>query len=112
MGNKYTPIGRKTITAKCIPLLVKGVKYTIKKKLQTQSSVSVTADIWSDQIMWKIGVTAHRLNQTENQLESFLLDCRQFSGRHNGENIGLAFDEMNITQQVKLGTLSLITQPT
>ncbi|TRY97996.1 hypothetical protein DNTS_005326 [Danionella cerebrum] len=95
MDNKYTPIARKTITEKHIPLLVEHVKDSIKRKFETQSSVSITADIWSDRTMRSFfGVTAHGINQTENQLESFLLDCRRFCGRHSGDNIAMAFDEI------------------
>ncbi|XP_060731809.1 uncharacterized protein LOC132849873 isoform X2 [Tachysurus vachellii] len=106
MDNKYTPIARKTITEKHIPLLVDQVKDSIKRKLQTQSSVSITADIWSDRTMRSFfGVTAHGLNQDGNQLESFLLDCRRFCGRHSGDNIAMAFDEIideyNIASKVR-----------
>nr|XP_055032707.1 uncharacterized protein LOC129421310 [Misgurnus anguillicaudatus] len=51
------------------------------------------------------GVTAHGLNQDGNQLESFLLDCRRFCGRHSGDNIAMAFDkiidEYNIASKVR-----------
>lgn len=95
MDNKYTPIARKTITDKDIPLLVDQVKDSIKSKLQSQLSVSITADLWSDRTMRSFfGVTAHGLNQEGDQLESFLLDCRRFCGRHSGDNIAIAFDEI------------------
>ncbi|KAL0199462.1 hypothetical protein M9458_008002 [Cirrhinus mrigala] len=106
MDNKYTPIGRKTITEKHIPLLVGQVKDSIKRKLQAQSSVSITADIRSDRTMRSfLGVTAHGFNQKETRLESFLLDCRRFCGKHSGENIAMAFDEIvdeyNIASKVE-----------
>ncbi len=106
MDNKYTPIGRKTITEKHIPLLVNQVKDSIKRKLQAQLFVSVTADIWSDRTMRSFfGVTAHGFNQEESRLESFLLDCRRFCGKHSGENIAMAFDEIvdeyNIASKVE-----------
>ncbi|KAJ8001005.1 hypothetical protein DPEC_G00186320 [Dallia pectoralis] len=105
MDSKYTPIGRRSITEKDIPVLVRTVKNTITEKLQGQPSVSVTADIWSDRTLRSfLGVTAHIYNPQRNELESFLLDCRRFTGRHSAENIAIAFDEItdeySITKKV------------
>ncbi|GAA6090112.1 uncharacterized protein LOC122831395 [Tachysurus ichikawai] len=87
MDNKYTPISRRTISEKQIPVLVKTVKETVLKKLETQSSVSLTTDLWSDRRLRSfLGVTAHVCNKLKDSdsyaLESYLLDCRHFTGRH------------------------------
>ncbi|KAK9952779.1 hypothetical protein ABG768_018586 [Culter alburnus] len=63
------PISRKTISDKQIPVL----------KLETQAFVSVTTDLWSDRRLRSFpGVTAHV----------------HFTGRHTGEQIASAFEEI------------------
>lgn len=63
LDNKYTPIGRRTIKEKRIPVLVGNIKDTITEKLQSQPSVSITGDIWSDRILCSfLGVTAQIYN--------------------------------------------------
>ncbi|KAK9961953.1 hypothetical protein ABG768_007347 [Culter alburnus] len=99
MDNKYTPISRRTISEKQIPVLVRTVKETILKKLETQSSVSLTTDLWSDRRLRSfLGVTAHVCKKSKDSdsyaLESYLLDCRHFTGRHSGERITSAFEEI------------------
>lgn len=99
MDNKYTPISRRTISEKQIPVLVRTVKETVLKKLETQSSVSLTTDLWSDRRLRSfLGVTAHVCNTSKDSdsyaLESYLLDCRDFTGRHSGERIASAFEEI------------------
>lgn len=106
MDNKYTPISRATITTRNIPQLVATLKEGIKSRLEEQRSLSVTADIWSDRTMRSyLGVTAHMLNNTsEPHLQTYLLACRRFKGRHSSENISAAFDEIldeyNISEKV------------
>ena len=97
VDNKYTPISRRTITEKHIPVLVKQVKETVLEKLEKQSTVSVTTDIWSDRRLRSfLGVTAHLCNKSKEgyALESYLLDCRRFPGKHSGERISSAFEEI------------------
>lgn len=97
MDSKYTPISRKTISERRIPELVRKVKETVLKKLENQSSVSLTTDIWSDRRLRSfLGVTAHVCYKSKDSyaLESYLLDCRRFVGRHPGEHIASAFEEI------------------
>ncbi|XDV39249.1 hypothetical protein PO909_008513, partial [Leuciscus waleckii] len=99
MDSKYTTISRRTISEKQIPVLIRTVKETVSKKLETQSSVSLTTDIWSDRRLRSFfGVTAHVCNQSNHsdsyELNSYLLDCRRFTGRHSGERIASAFKEI------------------
>lgn len=72
-------------------------KQTILGKLETQASVAVTTDIWFDRRLRSfLGVTAHVCCKSNDfcELESYLLDCRHFTGRHSGEQIACAFEEI------------------
>ncbi|XDV31501.1 hypothetical protein PO909_002492 [Leuciscus waleckii] len=107
MDSKYTPISRSTISEKRIPVLVNQVKQTIVERLQSQPSVSVTVDIWSDRRLRSfLGVTAHAVHCSNGSCvpEPYLLECRRFTGRHSGERISAAFEEIleeyGITQKV------------
>lgn len=97
MDNKYTSISRKTVSEKRIPVLVKKVKKNILEELETQLSVSLTADLWSDHRLRSfLGVTAQVCSYSKGfyALQSYLLDCRLFTGRHTGEQIACAFEEI------------------
>uniref|UniRef100_A0A3P8SXC3 HAT C-terminal dimerisation domain-containing protein n=1 Tax=Amphiprion percula TaxID=161767 RepID=A0A3P8SXC3_AMPPE len=97
MDCKYTPVSRRTICEKWIPVLVKKVKETVLEKLATQSSVSLTTDLWSDRRLRSfLGVTAHVCCKKKGSyaLESYLLDCMRFTGRHGWERIASAFEEI------------------
>uniref|UniRef100_A0A3B5QUR0 Uncharacterized LOC111606838 n=1 Tax=Xiphophorus maculatus TaxID=8083 RepID=A0A3B5QUR0_XIPMA len=97
LDSKYTPISRKTVSERRIPELVRKVKETVLEKLKTQSSVSLTTDLWSDRRLRSfLGVTAHVCYKSKDcyALETYLLDCRRFTGRHTGEHIASAFEEI------------------
>lgn len=107
MDSKYTPISKSTISEKRIPVLVNQVKQTIVERLQRQPSVSVTVDIWSNRRLRSfLGVTVHAVHCPNGScvLEPYLLECRWFTGRHSGERISAAFEEIleeyGITQKV------------
>ncbi|KAL3973695.1 hypothetical protein ACER0C_024902 [Sarotherodon galilaeus] len=89
LDSKYTPVSRITLREKLIPHL---------------PNVAITTDLWSD---WRLrsflGVTAHVAckNKDSYSLQSFLLDCRRFTGKHCGERIASAFD--NIVEEYGIG---------
>lgn len=59
--------------------------------------MSLTTDIWSDSRLRSfLGVTAHVCYKSKDSyaVESYLLDCRHFVGRHTGEHIASAFEEI------------------
>lgn len=112
VDNKYTPISRRTITEKYIPVLVKQVKETVLEKLKKKSTVSLTTDIWSDRRLRSfLGVTAHLCNKSKDcyALESYLLDCRHFPGRHSGERISSAFEEITEEYSIRQKISYIVT---
>lgn len=97
LDSRYTPVSRTTLTEKLIPDLVTKVKGDIIKALEVQANIAVTTDLWSDRRLRSfLGVTAHVIckNKDSYSLQSFLLDCRRFTGKHCGERIALAFDSI------------------
>ncbi|XP_039863020.1 E3 SUMO-protein ligase ZBED1-like [Simochromis diagramma] len=97
LDSKYTPVSRTTLTEKLIPHLVTKLKGDIIKALEVQPNVAITTDLWSDRrLRTFLGVTAHAAckNKDSYSLQSFLLDCRRFTGKHCGERIASAFDRI------------------
>lgn len=97
LDSKYTPVSRTSLTEKRIPHLVTKVKGDIIKALEVQSNVAITTDLWSDRRLRSyLGVTAHVACKDKDSysLKSFLLDCRRFTGKHCGERIASAFDNI------------------
>ena len=97
MDSKYTPISGITISEKQIPELVRKVEETVLKKLETRASVSLTTDHWSDRRLRSfLGVTAHVCSESQDSfaIESYLLDCRCFTGSHSAERIASTFEEI------------------
>lgn len=85
------------MTEKRIPYLVSKVKDDIIKALEAQASVALTTDLWSDRRLRSfLGVTVHIACKDKDSysLKSFLLDCWHFTGKHCGERIASAFDEI------------------
>ncbi|KAK0145124.1 putative AC9 transposase [Merluccius polli] len=112
MDSKYTPISRRTISEKRIPELVRKVKETVLKKLETRSSVSLTTDLWSDRRLRSfLGVTAHVCSESKDSyaIESYLLDCRRFTGRHSAERIASAFEEITEEYAIRQKISYIIT---
>ena len=108
---KYTPLSRRTITDK-IPELVRNAKEAISKKLKASSFVSLTTDLWSDRKMRSfLGVTAHIWCESEDSvtLESYLLDCRHFKGRHTSDRIASAFEEITEEYDIRQKITFIIT---
>ncbi|CAI5638886.1 unnamed protein product [Oreochromis niloticus] len=104
LDSKYTPVSRTTLTEKLIPHFVTKVKGDIIKALEVQPNVAITTDLWSDRrLRTFLGVTAHVAckNKDSYSLQSFLLDCRRFTGKHCGERIASAFD--NIVEEYGIG---------
>jgi len=90
MENRYDPPCRQTVTNVLIPRVVEKEKERLKDKLEQCSSVSLTADIWSDRRCHSyLGVTVHTL--TRGVPSSALLAFKTVRGSHTGQLIN---DEM------------------
>ena len=91
-------MARSTLCQKTIPRLVEALHQKMADWLKEAACVSVTADIWTDRNLHSfLGVTVHFLgnNPKTNQygLQSVMLTCQHFIGRHTGINIGQAFED-------------------
>lgn len=93
VDSRYVIPSRKTLST----TLISDRKQFIENKLRTTfnklDTVSVTVDIWTNRIMHSfLGVTVHYIEDWN--LRSGLLACKEFHGRHTGENIVTHYDEL------------------
>ena len=94
---------RSTLTEKHIPTAVSDLKFKLLAKLAEAKPVNITVDIWSDRTMRSfIGMTVHVLEKlgSSYSLQSYLMDCRRFTGRHIGENISACFTEVATEHEI------------
>ena len=92
-------MARSTVANVSLNKCVVSVKKKISDMLKDKDSVSLTTDIWSDRVMRSfLGVTAHTnvldITTGAEELRSFLLSCKRFSGSHTGTRIAAAFDDI------------------
>ena len=92
-------MARSTVTNVSLNKCVVSVKKKISDMLKDKDSVSLTTDIWSDRVMRSfLGVTIHTnvldITTGAEELRSFLLSCKRFSGSHTGTRIAAAFDDI------------------
>ena len=84
---KYEPPSRKAITTNYIPKLYHETRERMKGKVSSAQSFSITTDMWTSLANQAyMSVTAHFIN-AEFQLESVLLDTREFLEAHTASNI-------------------------
>ena len=102
-------MSQSTLREKTLPRIALAVRQKILNLLEHCRNVALTTDIWTDRTMRSyLGVTAHFIGinpkTNQNGLQSVLLTCRQFDGRHAGSNIAQTFEEVvetfNLTGKV------------
>uniref|UniRef100_A0AAG5DRX0 BED-type domain-containing protein n=1 Tax=Anopheles atroparvus TaxID=41427 RepID=A0AAG5DRX0_ANOAO len=82
LNPKYVLPTRKTLSNASLPALYNDTFELVKSNLKNSSTVSLTADCWTNinQLSF-CAVTAHFMNYN-NELCSHLLECSEFSVRH------------------------------
>lgn len=101
--NKYSHVSRSTVTS-TISDMATSMQEKIKIQLASATKVSVTVDIWSDRKMRGfLGVTVHmmEISKTSIQMQSRLLCCNRFTGKHTGERISEKFESVCTEYQIK-----------
>ena len=84
---RYAIPDRKTFRNNYIPVMYEREKKHIGTLVTNASSFSITTDLWSSRTMQSyIGLTIHFTDMDFN-LHSYLLDTKEFSDSHTGENM-------------------------
>ena len=90
--SKYQMPSRKHLSSKLLHEKSTEVRNNIIHQLKMTESVCLTIDIWSSrQMRGYIGMTAHFI--LEWNLQSILVCCKRFKGKHTSENIRNAYEE-------------------
>lgn len=84
---------RKHLSTVLIPNKAESVHNKLTKLLGEVPYLSVTVDIWSNRQMRSfIGITAHFIHDWK--LQTAMLACKRFSGRHTADNIIAQYEEV------------------
>ena len=84
---RYTVPDRKTIRNTYIPKMYEEEKQRIRTSLTDIHTFAITTDLWSSRAMHSYtGLTIHFVDSNFN-LHSYLLDTKEFSDSHTGENM-------------------------
>ena len=101
---RYNVPTRKHLTNVLIKQQFEEVLDQVMKLLESATQVSVTLDLWSNRQMQSfIGIIAHFVCNWK--LQSAMLSCSRFKGRHTGESIFQEYETtmetFNISSKVK-----------
>ena len=99
LDSKYQIPSRRHLSSKLIHDKAEEVKTNAKQKLGKAQSVSLTIDLWSNHEMRGFrGVTGHYILNW--QLNSVMICCKRFKGKHNYENIRHEYEEAVATFEI------------
>ena len=89
---RYVVPSRKQLSTRLLGNMAATTRQRVMDKLGQAQSVCLTIDLWSNrQMRGFIGITGHFiLNWT---MESVMLACKRFTGRHTAENIRQQYEE-------------------
>ncbi len=97
---RYTLPSRKHLSTKLLTEKQKAIQCRLIELLGSVECVSVTLDMWSNrQMKGYIGITCHFIKRWS--MQTVLLSCQRFHGKHTAENITQYFD--GTTTQYNLG---------
>ena len=84
------------------------IKTKVRDILEQVKNVSLTLDLWSSQQMKGfLGITCHFiLNWT---MQSLMLECKRFKGRHTAENIAHNYDEVITSYNIDRKIVTTVT---
>lgn len=89
---KYQLPSRKHISTKLLIEKSTAIQADVKLKLHAAQSVSLTIDMWSNrQMKGFLGITGHFI--LDWLMESVMIACKRFRGRHTAENILQEYEE-------------------
>ena len=90
----YVLPSRKTLRENLIPEVYEEVKTALKKKFATLKKVAITTDMWSSPTNISFNtVTCHYYDLEMKKLDTKILKCSVFPGRHTSENIAQDIEE-------------------
>ncbi|MGH0164354.1 UNVERIFIED_CONTAM: hypothetical protein FKN15_061982 [Acipenser sinensis] len=81
------------ISQKLIPQLTASVQDQLRSQMQQAQDLCLTTDLWSSRDMRSfIGITGHFI--LDYTLQSVMLACQHFKGKHSAENSFRMYEEM------------------
>ena len=108
MDPKYQLPTRKHLSTKLIEGKYRKIHENIAKKVEQVSSITLTTDLWSNRQMKSyIGITGHFI--LDWKINSIMVACHRFSGRHSACNIYDKFQEIIASFEINNKISTIIT---
>ena len=105
---QYQIPSRKHLSTKLLTEKSIEIHEQLMKKLEQVKSIALTTDLWSNRQMKSyIGITGHFILNW--QMNSIMLACHRFSGRHTACNIFEIFQEIIASFEINNKISSIIT---
>lgn len=105
---RYTVPSRKHLSDNLLKDTCKDINDSVISKLRQAQNVCLTIDLWSNrQMRGFIGITAHFI--LDWTMQSAMLACKRFKGRHTAENILQQYEETVASFDVAQKTTDVVT---
>lgn len=104
----YTIPSRKYLSSVLLPQRASLIESNLKHQMLQDSDISLTIDLWSSRDMRSfIGITGHFVKNFV--LESVMVACKRFKGRHTAENIYEMYEDILSKYNLGSGISTIIT---
>lgn len=109
LNPQYYSCSRKRLTNTLIPRMFEKAIFHLETELSKATTVTVTADAWSDPCMKAyFAVTAHIITD-EWISKAFLLDCKKLNGSHTADYLRDCYDDIINRYNIQVKTTHVVT---
>ncbi|XP_062699516.1 E3 SUMO-protein ligase ZBED1-like [Aedes albopictus] len=109
LNPSYTLPSRKTLSNSLLPVIYNEHMDKVMKSLSEAHAVALTSDGWKNSNnVGYYALTVHFLN-SKTELQSYLLECSEFSEKHTGENISKWISDVLIKFSITDKVTAIVT---
>ena len=108
LDSRYQLPSRKHLSTKHLEEKSTSVQANLKGSLQNAPSVCLTIDLWSNrQMKGFLGITGHFI--LDWTMQTVMIACKRFKGRHSAENIRLEYEEAISAYEISEKIMTIVT---
>ena len=105
---RYQLPSRKHLSTKFLEEKSSSIQNDVRRSLQNAPSVCLTIDLWSNrQMKGFMGITGHFI--LDWTMQSVMIACKRFKGRHTAENIRLEYEETVSSYEISEKIMTVVT---
>ena len=108
LDSRYQLPSRKHLSTKRLEEKSTSVQANLKGSLQNAPSVCLTIDLWSNrQMKGFLWITGHFI--LDWTMQTVMIACKRFKGRHSAENIRLEYEEAISAYEISEKIMTIVT---